>query len=220
MARSFADGVARALGTVAPPLCLCCRAPLVRPPRGPALCARCSDEIERAPGQELHADGIDAGFAPLPYAGPGRRLVAALKFSRLLIAAELGAALISAGAPGQTLEGVIVPVPGAPIRSLRRGFDPAAELAIALAGCTGSTVSACLRRRDLRRQRGRPRRTRLAAPPAVVAGGPVPPAALLDDDVVTTGATIDACAGALRAAGSLRVCAVAIAAVPSRREAI
>ena len=60
--------------------------------------------------------------------------MAALKFSRLLIVAELGAALISAGAPRRALEGVIVPVPGAPVRSLRRGFDPAAELAVALAG--------------------------------------------------------------------------------------
>jgi predicted amidophosphoribosyltransferase len=216
MARSLAAGLRGALGIVAPPLCLCCRAPLVRPARGPALCDRCSVEIERAAGQELRADGIDAGFAPLPYLGAGRRLVAALKFSRLLVVAELGAALIAAGASRRALDAVIVPVPGAPIRSLRRGFDPAAELAAALSGYTGSAVCRCLRRRDLRRQRGRSRGRRLAEPPAVVAIGPTPRTALLVDDVVTTGATIDACARALREAGSERVFAVALAAVPPR----
>ena len=81
------------------------------------------------------------------------------KFSRLLIVAELGARADRRRARrGGLSRAVIVPVPGAPIRSLRRGFDPAAELAVALAGCTGSTVSPCLRRRDLRRQRGRSRR--------------------------------------------------------------
>lgn len=211
--------VARALGILAPPLCLCCRLPLPRPAAGPALCRRCSVEIERASGQGFHADGIEAGFAPLPYAGAGRRLVAALKFSRLLIVAELGAALISSRAPPQALAGVIVPVPGAPLRTLGRGFDPAWELAAALSGLTGSAVSPVLQRRDLRHQRGRSRRARLTDPPVVTAAGAAPGIALLVDDVVTTGATIDACARALRVAGAARVFAVAIAAVPPRRGA-
>ena len=126
------------LSLLAPPLCLCCRTPLERAARGPGLCARCSAEIEREPGIAFAADGIDSGYAPLAYDGPGRRLVAALKFSRLLVVAELGAALIAAGAPdGGRAAAVIVPVPGAPIRSLRRGFDPAWEIAAALAGLTG-----------------------------------------------------------------------------------
>ena len=204
----------RALGAVAPPLCLCCRRPLMRPAEGPALCPRCSAEIDRAAGQEFRADGIDAGFAPLPYTGPGRRLVAALKFSRLLVVAELGAALISSRAPASTLEGVLVPVPGSPVRSLRRGFDPAWEIAASLSGITGSPVAPILRRRDGRRQRGRSRRDRLAEPPSVIATGPAPRTALLVDDVVTTGATIDTCARALRSAGSERILAVSIAVVP------
>jgi predicted amidophosphoribosyltransferase len=196
-------------------MCLCCRAPLARAARGPGLCSRCSAEIERQAPIRFEADGLDSGYAPLPYAGPGRRLVAALKFSRLVVAAELGAALIVAGAEpaGGT---IIVPVPCAPIRSARRGFDPAWEIASALAGLTGSELSPILSRRDLRRQRGRPRRERLAQPPRIEASAPAPPTVLLVDDVVTTGATMGASARALRAAGAARVHAVAVAAVPPR----
>ena len=196
-------------------MCLRCRRPLERAARGPGLCGGCAAEIEREPGIAFAADGIDSGYAPLAYDGPGRRLVAALKFSRLLVVAELGAALIAEGAPGDGA--VIVPVPGAPIRSLRRGFDPAWEIAAALAGITGAELSPMLRRRDLRHQRGRPRHDRLAQPPAIEANGPAPPMALLVDDVVTTGATMTSSARALRAAGSARVDAVSIAAVRPRR---
>jgi predicted amidophosphoribosyltransferase len=206
------------LSLLAPPLCLCCRTPLERAARGPGLCTRCSAEIEREPGIAFVADGIDSGFAPLAYEGPGRRLVAALKFSRLLVVAELGAALIAADAPDGGGQGaVIVPVPGAPVRSLRRGFDPAWEIAASLAGLTGMDLRPVLRRRDLRHQRGRPRHARISEPPKIEAIGTAPVTALLVDDVVTTGATMTASARALRAAGSVRVDAAALAAVRPRR---
>ena len=58
-------------------------------------------------GQPAAGDGIDGGFAPLEYAGAGRRLVAALKFSRLLVVAELGAALIADRAPPAWLDATV-----------------------------------------------------------------------------------------------------------------
>lgn len=203
------------LASLAPPLCLACRARLPRAAAGPAICAGCSAEIDRTPSRVLAGDGIDAGFAALPYAGPGRGLVHALKFSRLLIAAELGAALIASRAPARVLGGAIVPMPPAPLRLARRGFDPAAELAGSLVALTGLESAPSLRRRDLRHQRGSSRGERLARPPEIVPdrGWRSPPEVLLIDDVVTTGATLDACAAALREAGAERVCAAALAAV-------
>jgi predicted amidophosphoribosyltransferase len=170
--------------------------------------------IELAPPQRLGGVALDDGFAPLPYEGAGRRLITALKFQRLLVVAELGAALIVAGAPARMLAGEIVPVPAAAVRLARRGFDPAAELAMAIAGATGLTVWPCLRRLDSRPQRGRSRRLRLSSPPRFAAAAPVPERALLVDDVATTGATLDGCAAALREAGCRRIEAVTLAAVP------
>ena len=105
---------------------------------------------------------------------------------------------------------VLVPVPTHPARRRRRGFDHTTLLARALARRTGAPVSPCLRRGGrAERQLGSSRSRRLEAGRIVVtARGPVPDLAVLVDDVHTTGATLEACAATLRAAGSRNVRAI------------
>jgi predicted amidophosphoribosyltransferase len=102
-------------------------------------------------------------------------------------------------------------VPAAPLRLRWRGFDPAAEISLALAALTGLPVQECLRRHGIRRQVGRPRRDRLGQPPRIQPRGPAPERAVLIDDVLTTGATLASCAGALRRAGAVSVTAFTFA---------
>jgi predicted amidophosphoribosyltransferase len=134
--------------------------------------------------------------------------VAALKFRRLLPVAELMADRIHWLAPAAVLSGTIVPVPTAPLRSALRGFDPAAEIAAALAPRTELPLSACLARHGGGRQVGKRRAQRIGHPPMIQANGQVPRSVLLIDDVLTTGATLTSCARALRQAGAVRIAAI------------
>lgn len=194
---------------VAPPLCAACG----RSCRPEAIvCTRCSRRLASAePLLGKGPPGLDRAWSSAPHEGVARSLVAALKFRRLLPVADLMADRIHWLAPAHMLSGAIVPVPPAPSRLRRRGFDPAGELAAALAQRLDSPLETCLARRGGRRQVGRRRAERLGQPPRIHAAGTVPRSVLLVDDVLTTGATMTACAQALRAAGAARVCAVTFA---------
>jgi predicted amidophosphoribosyltransferase len=107
----------------------------------------------------------------------------------------------------------IVPIPSHPWTDLRRGFSPAGELARPLARLLGVPLR---RGRIRRRLFGGIRAKRLGARKRMVlaresfrASGEIPGSRiLLVDDVMTTGATIEACARALRQAGADEVRAV------------
>lgn len=189
-----------------PALCAACGRSC-RP--GAVVCTRCSRRLAgAAPLAGAGPQGLDRAWSSASHETVARDLVTALKFRRLLPVAELIAERIEWLAPAALLSGAIVPVPTATLRSLRRGFDPAAEIAAALAERTGLPLRPCLVRRGGGRQVGRRRGERLGHPPVVQARGEVPLSALLVDDVLTTGATLSACARALRDAGAIRVCAV------------
>jgi predicted amidophosphoribosyltransferase len=218
---------------LAPPACLACRTPLtdahaqlcvacrralpwLREPR----CIRCG--LPAPCGARCPASGaaFERAWTPLAHDGPARVLVAALKFRGALPVAQLMAAQIAASAPRDLLAGaVLVPVPLHPARHRARGFDQAALIASALGARSGLPVAACLRRSGpATRQLGADRSDRHAAAERQLlrSRGPVPVRSVLVDDVHTTGATLDACARALRNAGSRHVAAVSYARALSR----
>jgi predicted amidophosphoribosyltransferase len=216
---------------LAPPACLACRAPLAAaaaplcvacrralPWLPEPRCDRCGLPLPCAPrggGCPAAAAAFEQAWAPLAHDGTARQLVAALKFRGALPVARLMAAQIAASVPRELLAGaVLVPVPLHQARRRARGFDQALLIAHALGTRTGLPVVACLHRGGRpTRQLGADRAARRAAAERqqLSVRGPAPAYALLLDDVHTTGATLDACARALRAAGTRRVAAVAYA---------
>ena len=196
---------------LSPPFCWSCQA---LAGRGRPLCDRCRGRLRflapSPPGAPV--------WAAVEYEGPARALVGALKFRGALGLADPMAAFIAAGAPVERLRGELVPVPLHPARRRKRGFNQAERLAHALGRRTGLAVCDCLRRCGSNlRQVGRDSAARLAGPAgSVTARGPVPRRAVLVDDVMTTGATLRACAAALRAAGSREVSALVFARTPGR----
>lgn len=155
-------------------------------------------------------------WAPMAYEGVARRLVHELKFRGRLALVETMAAQLAANLPPDLRRSgaVVVPVPAHDGRRRRRGHDPVDGLAAGLARRTGLPLDRCLRRTDsASRQLGatRAERTAPGRMAVAVAGRRVPPRVLLLDDVHTTGATLEACASALRAQGAVWVAGVTYA---------
>lgn len=152
-------------------------------------------------------------FAPLAYGYPVDRLLLGLKFGRRMHLARALAQAIAEGVRSQVRRGLLempealVPVPLHPRRLAKRGFNQAEEIARFIGREIGLPVlpGLCRRVRHTRMQSRLSDEDRQGnvADAFVCSESPLRPAIV--DDVVTTGATADALAAALIAAGAEHV---------------
>ena len=231
-----------ALAVLLAPACACCAGPLDEPTAGPVcrgcwssivpitppVCDTCGDplpswrvisvERSRCPRCRRRRGAVTRSRAIGAYDGALRDIVHALKYDgRRQLAQRLGARLAASAADLIAGADVAVPVPLHPARRRARGYNQAADIARSL----GLPVLPALRRiRATRSQTDLPASRRHAnVRSAFALAGRVEVTGLtmvLVDDVSTTGATIEACARVLLAAGAREVRAVTAARVVSR----
>lgn len=210
------------------PVCRLCwaRIPALLPP----FCRTCGDRLaswrivsvalEQCPRCRRTSTPLSAGRSAGHYDGTLRDILHAFKYDgRRTLARPLAAIIRAAGADLLRDANCVVPVPLHPFRRLRRGFNQAGELAAHL---RTPVLHALWRTRATAPQTG----LHAAARRRNVAGAftlsplisRTSQRAFLDDrvvvlvdDVHTTGATLNACAAVLLAAGAREVRALTVA---------
>lgn len=217
------------LDLIFPPHCAACGQP------GAWLCQRCLEQIDwlqppiclhcgeplatsgRCPRRDHHPNLLDGLRSAVWHTGPLRMALHRFKYQNLrVLARPLGDILIQAWHQDPPPADLLVPVALHPQRLRERGFNQATLLAQRLRRATGIPLDA----HSLQRIRYTRPQVKLAAAErlANVRGafsyeGPslAGRAVCLIDDICTTGATLQACAAALRAAGASTVWAYTLA---------
>ncbi len=155
-------------------------------------------------------DGIAAATL---YNEASRRLVLSFKHGRAIALAPLMARLMAARLPQDGEEWLAIPVPLHRLRLWRRGYNQSALLAREIARLRGMplAVDALRRRKATPSLGGLGRKARIRAMSGAIEIVPRWRSllkgrnVLLVDDVLTSGATSEACIGALQRAGAAKV---------------
>ncbi|AEC21097.1 hypothetical protein PT7_2557 [Pusillimonas sp. T7-7] len=186
------------------------------------VCQLALDSQGACPDCTQHTPAFDRVIAAFDYAAPGDLLIHRLKVQRQFTSANMLAGLLAdavrATQPVLPEQLVLVPVPASRTALLRRGFNPAAELAYSLARrlqrpCRPGLV---IRMREgvKQSQLGRSARMHsvqsLYACPRSLHGAHI----AVVDDVLTTGSTLHSIAQALKAAGAASVWGLILARTP------
>ena len=199
-------------------LCGACWGQIARPP--PARCRRCSAPVEWQCRDCDNCSGWEPVFERAlvlaPFKGAMQAAIHALKYQhQLRLGRALGLCLADVADFQEVWKCVdlLVPVPLHAARRRERGYNQSALIAAGLAAGSGRPVDQrILRRRLPTRQQAKleaeQRRRNLVD---AFTARAVPGCVGLVDDVMTTGATLDAAAAALKAAGCPRVVAIAAA---------
>lgn len=177
------------------------------------LCAGCTVELASAPPQRSFK-ALRQVSAVTAYDTVAKDLVWRLKFHGTQAAAAVMAKQMASLVQADSQQ-FIVPVPTATSRVRQRGYDQAKLLARQLAKSTHLSYMDCLRRQGQAHQVGasrRRRRSQLRTSFRLRSGYNVHDCTIiLVDDVLTTGATLEAAAAVLQAAGAGRINAVVFA---------
>jgi ComF family protein len=190
---------------------------------GAAYCDRCGrpliSEIGRClPCREQGERLCERTAVVYPYSGKYRKLLGEYKFGGNItlgrfLAERLKEActrLLAADSGGTMDTPLLVPIPPRPGKLRKTGWDQVEYLARILKR-EGLPVYRCLKRLPSFSQKKLNREERLRnLRDRFVLTRPAPGEAVLFDDVITTGATLEACAGALKNAGTGKVYAVCL----------
>ncbi len=197
--------------------------------RTPLLCENCLREISSRPLPETingrnraaNNSGLDSAFAGWHYDTAMQHVIHATKYRRRSslgqTLGDLLAQRLFEHLREEFAKAVMVPVPLHRRREMKRGFNQSLVLACALAKAWHLEVIP----HALRRTRFTQSQAKLGAVERWqnVEGAFAPsrrlrlesPIVFLVDDVLTTGATMDACAAALKSAGASKVIGIALA---------
>ena len=207
--RHLSEAGADQLARIHDPRCLTCGHPFEGILEGDRACPHCLDL------RPAFARAVCAFRAR----GPARRIIHRIKYEHCpFLADDLAHAAMADDLFRRHLAGsVLVPVPLHAARRFDRGYNQAERIAVFLAKHVAGCRAECLLRKQhettSQTRLGRQDRRKNVAGAFVVAGGmSVDPDVryVVIDDVLTTGATLHACAIALKQAGAATVDAAAL----------